>query len=438
MAGARYAYPGAVLSLLSSDLTFDYYDYQLRADHPLGPGKLHLLVLGSYDRLENVTKTSLGFERVDLGWRGGVGGGTWNSSMVLGHDRAEAYFQGIQFQSRSLHLGPRLSWSRRLGEHVEMELGADGELQFQKPKTDSQNPELAGFTRSRTVTLGGAYTSAAVRLGRRLVLVPGLRVDAYREGKVERVDLAPRLAATLDLTDQLRLKLSGGRFSQMPNLPLQLPGVDGFDLGQYGLQTAWHGSTGVEARFAGGFTAEATAFVHRYVLTDVRDPDLGDPLLNDFLVRRDALSYGLELMLRRPASERLSGWLSYTLSSNLRALEGGVITDADWDQRHVLNLVTNYRWGRYTFGGRLHLRTGRPVEVDHARPARFMRLPPYFQLDLRLERRSLFDSFSISYYLEVVNATLSRQVTDLRQEGPNVERTGYTVVLPSLGMRAEF
>ena len=64
-------------------------------------------------------------------------------------------------------------------------------------------------------------------------------------------------------------------------------------------------------------------FVQRYVLTDIRDPDMGDPLLDDFLIRRDALSYGVELMVRRPvgAAARLA---RYTLSRSLRAFEGGV------------------------------------------------------------------------------------------------------------------
>src|SRR6185369_1391710 len=113
-------------------------------------------------------------------------------------------------------------------------------------------------------------------------------------------------------SERVWVKASGGRFTQLPSLPLQLPGFDGYGLAQHGLQTAWQGATGAEAEIGAGFTLDTSLFVHRYVLTDIRDPDVGDPLEADFLTKRDALSYGFEVMIRRPPSAPLYGWLSYT------------------------------------------------------------------------------------------------------------------------------
>jgi hypothetical protein len=179
--------------------------------------------------------------------------------------------------------------------------------------------------------------------------------------------------------------------------------------------------------------------VQRYVLTDVRDPTFStiDPLAMDFLVRRDALSYGMEVMLRRPNTQRLHGWLAYTLSQNLRALGGGVIAPSDWDQRHILNLVVGYRVGRYTVGGRAHLHTGRPVLIRDRTPQEYGRLPTFYQLDLRADRRFVFDAFTLELYVELVNATLSREVFAL-QQSPTGSATSFRIVLPSIGVHGEF
>src|SRR5439155_10764171 len=158
-------------------------------------------------------------------------------------------------------------------------------------------------------------------------------------------------------------------------------------------------------RFA-AFGADVTAYVQRYRLTDVRDPRLQhvDPLHDDFLVPREALSYGVELMVRRPPTEHLHGWLSYSLSRSLRAVGGGVIAPSDWDQRHVVNLVAGYRWRRTTLGGRVHVNSGRPYLVGDFRGSELARLPPFWQLDLRVDRRFVFDAFVLEAYADLANA----------------------------------
>jgi hypothetical protein len=237
------------------------------------------------------------------------------------------------------------------------------------------------------------------------------------------------------------LTLRGGRFTQPPSLPMQIPGAENFGLALYGLQSSWQASLGAATKRVSGVEIELTGYVQRYVLTDLRDPAVigPDPLATDFLVRRDARSYGIELLIRRPASERLHGWLAYTLSQNQRALGGGVIGPSDWDQRHILNLVLGYRLGRYTLGGRAHLNTGRPVLVRNSDDETFVRLPTYYQIDLRAERRFLFNWFVLDVYLEIVNCTLNRQVWALGQtwSGERIEN-GQRIVLPSLGVHGEF
>jgi hypothetical protein len=125
------------------------------------------------------------------------------------------------------------------------------------------------------------------------------------------------------------------------------------------------------------------------------------------------------------------------LSQSQRAL-GGVIGPSDWDQRHILNAVLGYHLGRYELGARGHLNTGRPVLVNGGQAETFVRLPTFYQLDLRAERRILFDTFTLNAYVELVNATLSREVYELDQQpSGELSQRSLRVVLPAIGIRGE-
>jgi hypothetical protein len=451
-AAARYSYTGAILSQFGSTIRqLDYWDYQLRADRTVGPVRLTLFAFGSNDVLvpggstPTASELRLRFHRVRLRADVPLGGGVLMAAVGVGADHTKAPLaERFPVEIDSVSLLPRLAYVRPT-RHAVFEVGFDGELQRFSAISAVRRVATIDLAQARDVTMLAAYASAAVRAGERLLVTPELRLDSYRiasaTADTRRADLGPRLSARLAVSPRLSLVAAGGRFTQTPSLPVQLPGAESFGLALLGLQTSWQGSLGATTRLA-GLDLGLTGYVQRYVLSDVRDPTVvrsADPLADDYLVRRDALSYGLELLVRRPASERLHGWLAYTLSRNDRAFGGGAIGPSDWDQRHVLNLVAGYRVGRYTLGGRFHYNTGRPVLVGNAEGERFVRLPDFYEIDLRVDRRFLFDAFALDLYLELVNATLNPQVVGLTQEvaGGPLRETSYRIVLPSIGVRAE-
>jgi len=220
---------------------------------------------------------------------------------------------------------------------------------------------------------------------------------------------------------------------------LQVSGFENFGLASYGLQTSWQSSAGVEGGLPVlGSSFSVTAFYQRSKLTDLRDPNSGDYVLDDYLVRRDAEAYGAEVLLRRPSTEVLHGWLSYTLSRSVRLFEAGNVGPSVWDQRHVLNLVVGYRLGEWTLGAKGHLNTGRPVPVANTLPLQTDRLPLYYQIDLRAERRFVFDRYTLTGYAELLNATFNRQIDGLADGWNGRQASGYSVVVPSLGLRGDF
>jgi hypothetical protein len=462
-AAFRYSYTGALLSLLRSDLRLSYWDYQVMAERRWRGFRMSLSLFGSSDDLQYHPADFLGakiagtagalndqyknqqyvlrFHRASLRATRNVGQGQLSLRLAVGTDNSTAPLaQVLPISLSSWSLLPRITYQRSTS-WVDVEGGVDAQVQWFRPQTSVVEAGAVDLARKRTAVLVGSYLSGAIRASTRLTMTPGLRLDSYTISGVTKMDLGPRLAARLLLEPKTWLVASGGRFSQPASLAVQIPAAESFGLALYGLQTSWQGAVGVGTERVPSLAIEVTGYVQRYVLTDLRDPALvsPDPLASDFLVRRDARSYGVEVMIRRPARERLHGWLSYTLSQNERALGGGVIGPSDWDQRHILNLVVGYRLGRFTLGARGHYHSGQPVLVNGTEAEAFVRLPAFYQLDLRVERRFLFDTFTLDVYVEAVNATANRMVYGLNQDETTgaINQYSLRLFLPSVGVRGE-
>ncbi len=231
----------------------------------------------------------------------------------------------------------------------------------------------------------------------------------------------------------------------MPSLPVSVPGFEAFGLRDYGAQTSVGGALGVEAKLPRQLTLGVTGYYQQLHLTDVRNVDIeqSNPMAPDFLVARDGLAYGLEVMLRRADVGRFYGWLAYTLSWSWRYDENGILGRSDWDERHILNLVTGYRLGGgYTLGARFHLNTGRWAPVIGG--SDYQQLPTYYQIDLRAERRFVFDRFLMDVYADFANVTLEPEVLQLDAVyngyggGQSIVQDRIRIVLPTIGLHAQF
>ncbi len=176
------------------------------------------------------------------------------------------------------------------------------------------------------------------------------------------------------------------------------------------------------------------------------------------------IAYGLEVLLRRPLSKRLSGWLSYTLSRSTRdehflTPSGGQVQAtvlSDYDRTHVLNAILAYDLGaRWRAGGRFVFFTGTPFSNLSgnvpAPPYNNQRTSPFYRVDVRLEKRWRFlkDGY-IAFIAEVQNVTLSKEETSYGMDCTGTQTgagSGTTqckpstigpLTLPSLGVEASF
>ncbi|HEY7375668.1 MAG TPA: carboxypeptidase regulatory-like domain-containing protein [Polyangia bacterium] len=447
-AAARYSYTGALFSALSVENTLRYGDYQLRADHPLAGGQATVFAFGSLDELGWVNINlpefaSLQFHRLDLRWRRAAGGGRLLIGNTLGADWSSSTLFDRPIKVHALSEAPRIIYDRTFGP-VDAEVGADGNVQSFVAEVPDFGRQPSDLGRTRKALSLGAHATLTLHLGR-LTVSPGVRGDLFAEEGVRRPIAGPRLDVALRATDSLTIRASGGRFAQMPSLPVSVAGFEAFGLADYGLQTSLTGSLGVETTLPRGLTLGVTGYAAQLRLTDVRDIDIMslDPGAPDFLVSRRGRAYGAELLLRKANSGRLYGWLAYTLSWSLREDDSGVFGRSDWDQRHILNLVAGYRLrGGYSVGARIHFNTGRHAPIIGS-PGDYQDLPAFYQLDLRAERRFVFDKFTMSLFADFANTTLTREVVQVVYDyDPNTGMRGpvqrdFHLILPTIGIHAE-
>jgi len=457
-AAARYSYTGLVISRLSPDVDYAYADYQLRAQHPLAGGQATLFFLGSYDqlniKLQQVGDASLTFHRGQLRWIRALGPGRLLASGTLGADAAASTLYDDPITVRTVSALPRLQYLVHLAPWLDVEIGTTGEWKRFRTAISGDTAQTLGqsdLARPRTLQVLGAYLSLDWAPFSRLSIVAASRFDEYFEQGVSRGAIQPRLTARLRLTPAASLKASVGQFAQMPSLPLGVAGFEGFGLRDFGLQRSIQGSAGTDVSLGdGAVSVGLTGFYQALRVSDVASIFDRVVTAENFLEMRQGRAYGVELMIRSDRRRRLHGWLAYTLSWSERAVDGAW-GPSDWDQRHILNLLASYHLKRRTsVGVRFHYNSGRPFPIPTATGgAEYQRLPAFYQLDLRADKRWLFDRWLLDVYIEFGNATLTRNVTNLTVSNPNtlmgpmgnqrtINEVGFRLLLPSIGIHAEF
>jgi hypothetical protein len=129
-------------------------------------------------------------------------------------------------------------------------------------------------------------------------------------------------------------------------------------------------------------------------------------------------SRGAQVMLQRRSANRLSGWVGYTLGYS-RQRDGITRLHSwnPWDQRHLVNVYASYRLRpTLNLSSRWTYASGEPIRGYYEeRPGssgiylseqpNLLRMDAYQRLDLRANKAFLFDSWKLTLYGELLNAT---------------------------------
>jgi len=474
-----------------------YYDYQAMIDHPLpGGGTISARVIGSGDRIrlrsdrfgEGEKQTLFDFRsdyhRADVVVRKRVGPWRFMVSPAFRYDigRRVIPLQEADQYRRDYVTSLRAEGVRELSDRFEIVFGSDAQIDAFRAQSMKSDPEgVLGEPpkESRgTETWLGVYTTAHLRLGP-LLLTPGVRAAGFVVGAETAFAVDPRVNARLALGERWSLRLGVGAYSQ-PRVRRYIAdaqlvpggarvGTDNLILpaffsnfeptvsfepvaGTLKVARSVQASATIQHDLLAGYTMEATGFF--------REQENGVPprSAGQVLSGSTTRNFGLELLLRKPLTRRLYGWVAYTLMRSevtIQArgpLPGGTFP-ADFDQRHNLAVVASYKLpSNWQIGGRFRLVSGSPftpvlgsLQYDGAyipitgefNSARF---PPFHQLDLRVDHRWIKKWLSVTAYLDVQNVYNRANVEAYIYNYDFSSSAGGVglPIFPSVGVRVDF
>jgi TonB family protein len=463
-----------------------YYDYQGRLDWNLKKeGRASMFVIGSSDALRVLDQdpdsavstnlsTSVKFLRV-IGTYERSLGNNLKLSISPAWGRDTLTFTGAQAEAAGPFtsigiVNNNLSYRARIHGKPRPNLTLDTGLDVLSRITsydalvpvDDQliNAQGVDIPPSRLLrgaaTLGlGGYVDLGIDINKRLKIIPSLRLDTYMIDGQERASVDPRFVARYLVKPTLTLKGYVGEFSQPP----QPEAFDRrFGNPAVGLEHATHAGFGVEWKPDRLWSVDSEIYYVRRRDIVVFDNDV---VMNDDGTfsnvnftnagRRDSM--GVEVMIKREISERAFGWLSYTFSrARMRNRDELPWTRTGFDQPHVLNAVASWKPGRgFELGARFQLASGRPYTpiigatfnaddgtYDPIRgPARSVRTPTFTQLDVRVEKMWLYNTWSLGVYLDIINVSNTQNVEALQYDYRYRESAPVTSfpILPTLGIR---
>jgi hypothetical protein len=264
----------------------------------------------------------------------------------------------------------------------------------------------------------------------------------------------PRISGRLNVTRNLSLHSSAGRYHQAPD-PEQM--VSGLGNPEVDSPEAWHYVLGVKQKLGDGWSWSADGYYKdlRKVIIDTSTPKNYDNLAT-------GETWGAELMLNKEQTGRWYGWVSASLSRSRRTnTVTGETVPFSFDTPLVATMVGNYQISsRWSAGLRWTYRSGMPytsITGNHENPdypgyylpdygaVNEARADDYHRLDLRVARtfggRGRFQG---SFFFDLVNA-YGRNSGGAAQYKPEADGSGYELeqseslpMLMSVGVKVSF
>jgi hypothetical protein len=360
----------------------------------------------------------------------------------------------------------------------------------------------------------GAWILDRIQATPRLRVDPGLRVDW--NGVAGETLLSPRVSARFDLGRGYALRASAGYFTQSPGYEKLLQSdyfVDLTDARELALtsERSIHLLGALEREFSPGFVARVEGYYKtfdRMIVGRLETPaetaarvalydfpaalqssvPAAPQIVSEPVNGADGSAYGFDIYLSRQprsASERFSGWGSYTWG-RANVDNYGRRYPFDYDRRHALSLVGTYRVNRWLeLAGSARVASGFPYDpvlglVVAAAPVNdeagnlvkyvpevdanglyvwtttkggvenlnSSTLPWFARVDVRATFKPSWSSSRWQFYVEIINV-LNREnagrldpvlAYDPASDRPSVsyESQGAFPLIPSIGVRCRF
>ena len=336
-------------------------------------------------------------------------------------------------------------------------------ISFQLPASTSKGGGGGPIGGSTTRTASNKYQSDASGLYWRNVLhsgddpftfMPGVRLSYFNLTKELMPE--PRLAARYGLGQGWTLRSSTGLYDEAP--PVQdLDATAGNP--NLKSQRAIHATLGFEKDFRGNSATGWTItndFFYKYLYNLVANSSAFiSPSQPEFYNNSGfGHVYGSELLAKYKTSS-WEGWIAYTLSRSTRGDGQTSESISQYDQTHLLTAVGDLEVGgnckfstrvRYTTGNAFTPVVGSTFDVnnDVYLPAKgdvySQRLSPFFEVDIRFDKKWIYDKWILTGYIDVENVTNRANPQQVQYDYNYQQSTVVSglPIFPSLGVRGEF
>ncbi|MBN8570082.1 MAG: TonB-dependent receptor [Ignavibacteria bacterium] len=354
------------------------------------------------------------------------------------------------------------------------------------------------------------YGQGRFKAGDKIYYQPSLRVDYY--SFLKRVYISPRFNVGYSIDPVTTIRSSVGLYYQSPGYEKLVDGQTFYDLtGSAGdnlkaersthfvlgidrwLNNEWNAKIeGYYKKFDDLITQKrVTNYRYEFTLADptITDPAyIGDPanwIRSDTKLAYDSITttpingvtgnaYGIEFSLEKKYSgpdSKFSGWINYAYSFANRTRDG-LEYPFRFDQRHVVNIVANYRFNKtFELGARWTYASNFPYTPPVGITPRVSRdslvvnpftqqvifnldfgddvnrfsqvRPAYHRLDVRFSAYTKFWNTDWVFYIDVINAYNRKNVLsydyDLTSDYQIKRNTvGMFPILPTIGVNARF
>lgn len=485
LVSGRYSYVGQVLKAAaeeneSTTLTAapTFYDFTSVYQKKLGSNNiLNMTLLASKDRLELVANEP--FDN-DPSLRGELFNSTeffrliprlttqlnskhkMDHSLGLGQDKIILNFSDNYFELRSQVLSHRSEivseWTKTyktfLGldnqwndSYVALNLPTQGASVGGVPSPFSVGEERKFDTQIRQSQLG-VYLRQEFKLAEnsKWTFLPNLRLDYFSVNQDTK--LQPRIQLRYQWDPSLLLRASAGSYVQSPQ-----PQESSKEYGNENLKSpkATHFNFGFTKNFKNE-SNEGLEFTNNYFYKELKDLIFSDV---DQIYANSGT--GTILGSEIQAKYKFGPWTSqlvYTFLKSDRTIPGFGTQPSESDQTHNLNLIGSYTNARWTFSARLRFVSGLPytpvigatydsdndVYIPTIGQIYSKRFSPFSQLDLRIDRKFIYDTWILSAYLDIQNLLNSENIQQIEYAYDYSENEFVMglPLLPTFGIKAEF
>lgn len=304
------------------------------------------------------------------------------------------------------------------------------------------------FVTEDSETQLGAYLRQEIKTSEdsKWTYLPNLRLDHFTIN--QDTQLQPRFQIRYQYDPSLLYRASWGKYVQEPQ-----PQESSRKYGNANVTSPYaiHYTTGFTKDFRNGGT-KGLEFTNNYFYKELKDL-----IYPDVQSRYENSGTGTIVGGEVQAKYRKDEWSSqvvYTYLKSRRHVPGFGTQPSEFDQTHNLNLIGAYNLQRWTFSGRFRFVTGLPytpvngatydsdndVYIPNAGTIYSQRFDSFRQLDIRIDRKYIFQTWILTAYVDVQNITNSKnsQNIEYSYDYSQKKKVRGLPILPTFGIKGEF